>query len=71
MIFFCHSKWLHPVCSSGSGMVSEKKKGSLKISELSEKIPGGKKGIKIIGIKLGIDIKRFQIFIRELQSKKF
>jgi hypothetical protein len=51
-------------------MVLGKKKSGLKISTVIKKIPGGKKGIKIIGLKLGIDLKRIQTFFRELQRKK-
>jgi hypothetical protein len=51
-------------------MIPGKKKSSLKISALIEKIPGGKKGIKIFGIKLGIDLKRVIFIIRELQRKR-
>jgi hypothetical protein len=51
-------------------MVPGKKKGSLRISILTEKISRGKKGIKVIGLKLGIDLKRIQTFIKELQHKK-
>jgi hypothetical protein len=51
-------------------MVPGKKKGSLKISATIEWIPGGKKGIKIIGLRLGIDLKRIQTFFRELQRNK-
>jgi len=38
----------------------------VKISTMIEKIPGGKKGIKIIGIKFGIDLKRIHSIFREL-----
>jgi hypothetical protein len=51
-------------------MVPGKEKGGLIISILTEKIPGGKKGIKVTGLKLNFDLKRFQIIIRELQRKK-
>jgi hypothetical protein len=51
-------------------MVPGEKKGGLKISVLSEKIPGGKKEIKIFGLKLHINLKWFQFIIRELQRKK-
>jgi hypothetical protein len=51
-------------------MVPGKKTGSLRFSTMIEKIPGGKKGIKITGIRLGIDLKRIQIIIGELQRKK-
>jgi len=51
-------------------MVPGKEKSSLKISPVIEKIPGGKKGIKIIGIKLGIELKRVLSIIREIQGKR-
>jgi len=51
-------------------MIPGKEKVGLKISPVIEKIPGGKKGIKIIGIKLGFDLKQLQVIIKEIQHKK-
>jgi hypothetical protein len=47
-------------------MVPGKKTGSMKISLLSVKISGGEKGIKVIGLKLGIELKRLKTILREL-----
>jgi hypothetical protein len=51
-------------------MVPGKEKSSLKISPVIEKIPGGMKGIKVIGIKCSIGLKSLKIILRELQRKK-
>jgi hypothetical protein len=44
-------------------MVPGKKKSSIKVTIITEKIPGGKSGIRVSGLKLILDLKRVLRFV--------